>query len=141
MRTHLIPRGLGRSLRTYASATGVVVAATASVASALCGGGVAAAAPTSPPQPAGVTGVTGADCDECDEPQRGGGRHIGLLVIDNSSADSWLEVDRTLNTLIGSKGTAGSDHDGGGGAIDMRIGDHSGSGAGTGSAESGEDGE
>ncbi|WP_052488791.1 hypothetical protein [Streptomyces sp. 150FB] len=138
MRTNLIPRRLSRSLRTYASTTGVVVAATASVAGALCGGGLAHAATTAPPQP---VGVTGADCDECDEPQRGGGRHIGLLVVDNSSADSWLEVDRTLNTLIGSKGTAGSDHDGGGGAIDMRIGDHSGSGSGTGSAESGEDGD
>ncbi|RDG37503.1 hypothetical protein DVH02_14345 [Streptomyces corynorhini] len=49
------------------------------------------------------------------------GRNVGLLVIDNSHADSWLEVDRTLNFLIGSKGTAGSDHDGGGGAIDVRA--------------------
>ncbi|MFI9201390.1 hypothetical protein [Streptomyces sp. NPDC053048] len=40
---------------------------------------------------------------------------LGLLVIDidNSHADSWLEVDRTLNTLLGGRGTAGSDHEGG----------------------------
>ncbi|MEU7135773.1 hypothetical protein [Streptomyces sp. NPDC046261] len=44
---------------------------------------------------------------------------LGLLVIDNSHADSWLEVDRTLNTLLGGRGTAGSDHDGGGGANDV----------------------
>lgn len=43
-----------------------------------------------------------------------------VLTIDNSNADSWLEVDRTLNVLAPlSKGTAGSDHDGGGGAIEQ----------------------
>ncbi|MBK3592089.1 MULTISPECIES: hypothetical protein [Streptomyces] len=37
-----------------------------------------------------------------------------------SNADSWLEIDRTLNVLAPlSKGTAGSDHDGGGGAIEQ----------------------
>lgn len=56
-----------------------------------------------------------------------------LPLIDNSSADSWLEVDRTLNTLMGSRGTAGSDHDGGGGAIDVRTGDTSGALPGPGS--------
>ncbi|WNI32828.1 hypothetical protein [Streptomyces sp. ITFR-6] len=36
-----------------------------------------------------------------------------LITIDNSNADSWLEIDRTLNVLGPlSKGTAGSDHDG-----------------------------
>ncbi|MFD8392041.1 hypothetical protein ACFV2N_23310 [Streptomyces sp. NPDC059680] len=34
-----------------------------------------------------------------------------ITVIDNSHADSWLEVDRTANVQTG-KGTAGSDHDG-----------------------------
>jgi hypothetical protein len=34
-----------------------------------------------------------------------------ITVIDNSEADSWLEVDRTANLQNGS-GTAGSDHDG-----------------------------
>jgi hypothetical protein len=45
-----------------------------------------------------------------------------LVMIDNSNADSWLEIDRTLNTLAPlSKGTAGSDHDGGGGAIEQHL--------------------
>lgn len=34
-----------------------------------------------------------------------------ITVIDNSRADSILEVDRTANVQTG-KGTAGSDHDG-----------------------------
>ncbi|MFF7352619.1 hypothetical protein ACFZA1_08260 [Streptomyces filipinensis] len=34
-----------------------------------------------------------------------------ITVVDNSNADSWLEVDRTANVQTGS-GTAGSDHDG-----------------------------
>ncbi|MFI2206236.1 hypothetical protein ACH47Z_36835 [Streptomyces sp. NPDC020192] len=34
-----------------------------------------------------------------------------ITVIDNSHADSWLEVDRTANVQTG-RGTAGSDHDG-----------------------------
>ncbi|MGW2488967.1 hypothetical protein ACWCV9_17385 [Streptomyces sp. NPDC001606] len=34
-----------------------------------------------------------------------------ITVIDNSHADSWLEVDRAANVQTGS-GTAGSDHDG-----------------------------
>ena len=34
-----------------------------------------------------------------------------VTVIDNSHADSWLEVDRAANFQTGS-GTAGSDHDG-----------------------------
>jgi hypothetical protein len=39
-------------------------------------------------------------------------RGSAFSLIDNSHADSWLEVDRTANSTIGS-GTAGSDHDGG----------------------------
>jgi hypothetical protein len=34
-----------------------------------------------------------------------------VTVVDNSHADSWLEVDRAANLQTGS-GTAGSDHDG-----------------------------
>ncbi|MFE2847450.1 hypothetical protein ACFXKS_28685 [Streptomyces scopuliridis] len=93
------------------STTSVIVAATTS---GLCGAGTAQAD---------------------DEPERSGpvaGRNVGLLVIDNSHADSWLEIDRTLNTLFRSKGTAGSDHDGGGGAIDVQTGDVSGPGPGPG---------
>ncbi|MFD7934259.1 hypothetical protein ACWGA9_25905 [Streptomyces sp. NPDC054950] len=40
-----------------------------------------------------------------------------ITVIDNSHADSILEVDRTANVQQGSSGTAGSDHDGS--AVDM----------------------
>lgn len=39
-------------------------------------------------------------------------RGSAFSLIDNSHADSWLEVDRTANAQLGS-GTAGSDHDGG----------------------------
>lgn len=39
-------------------------------------------------------------------------RGPSFSLIDNSHADSWLEVDRTANSTVGS-GTAGSDHDGG----------------------------
>ncbi|MFE2598205.1 hypothetical protein ACFXCZ_17190 [Streptomyces sp. NPDC059396] len=70
------------------------------------------------------------DDDEDDSPEPPqGNRSVGLIVIDNSFADSWLEIDRTLNTLLLSRGTAGSDHDGGGGAIDVHTGDGSGAGA------------
>ncbi|TRV76888.1 hypothetical protein FKN01_17345 [Streptomyces sp. 130] len=41
---------------------------------------------------------------------------LNLSVIDNSEADSWLEIDRTANTNHGS-GTSGSDHDGS--AVDL----------------------
>ncbi|MFJ1809334.1 MULTISPECIES: hypothetical protein [unclassified Streptomyces] len=40
-----------------------------------------------------------------------------ITVIDNSHADSILEVDRAANVQQGSSGTAGSDHDGS--AVDM----------------------
>ncbi|WP_369143028.1 hypothetical protein [Streptomyces sp. R44] len=35
-----------------------------------------------------------------------------LTVIDNSHADSVVEIDRAANVQYGSSGTAGSDHDG-----------------------------
>ncbi|MFI0926734.1 hypothetical protein ACH4TP_22785 [Streptomyces sp. NPDC021012] len=35
-----------------------------------------------------------------------------VTVIDNSHADSVVEVDRAANVQYGSSGTAGSDHDG-----------------------------
>lgn len=38
--------------------------------------------------------------------------HIAAVEVDNSHADSWLEVDRTANTQTGA-GDAGSDHEGG----------------------------
>lgn len=59
------------------------------------------------------------DDEEEDPPPPSHGSNHGLLIIDNSNADSWLEVDRTLNTLVDSKGTAGSDHDGDGGDIEV----------------------
>jgi hypothetical protein len=88
---------------TRASATGITLAATASV---LCGGQAAwAAAPSaSAPRP-------GTSDEEPEEPVPVAGSHIGLVVIDNSFADSWLEIDRTLDTLLLSAGTAGSDHE------------------------------
>ncbi|MGW1893788.1 hypothetical protein ACWCP6_26580 [Streptomyces sp. NPDC002004] len=38
--------------------------------------------------------------------------HGVITVLDNSHADSILEVDRAANVQSGSSGTAGSDHDG-----------------------------
>ncbi|MER8042148.1 hypothetical protein [Streptomyces sp. NPDC094032] len=35
-----------------------------------------------------------------------------ITVIDNSEADSILEVDRAANFQLGGQGTVGSDHDG-----------------------------
>ncbi|NXY95615.1 hypothetical protein HYE82_14695 [Streptomyces sp. BR123] len=35
-----------------------------------------------------------------------------ITVVDNSRADSFLEVDRTANVQYRSSGTAGSDHEG-----------------------------
>ncbi|MFD9394500.1 hypothetical protein ACFWBB_28330 [Streptomyces sp. NPDC060000] len=40
-----------------------------------------------------------------------------ITVVDNSHADSILEVDRAANVQQGSSGTAGSDHDGS--AVDL----------------------
>lgn len=115
-----------------ASATGILVAATASV---LCGTGAGAAQATepTPAAPAAPPVAVEGDQDDEDSDEAGNisGGNRGLLVIDNSYADSWLEIDRTLNTLINSRGTAGSDHDGGGGAIDVQAGDVSQPGADT----------
>jgi hypothetical protein len=97
------------------SAPGLVLAAAASL---LPGAGIAQAA--MPPSARALDDGP----DLLKEP--GGRQTTGFLVIDNSSADSWLEIDRTLNTLVGSKGTAGSDHDGGGGAVEMTARDVSG---------------
>ncbi|MER6298205.1 hypothetical protein ABT247_01360 [Kitasatospora sp. NPDC001539] len=44
-----------------------------------------------------------------------------ITVIDNSNADSWLEVDRTANLQNGS-GSAGSDHDGAGSLVGGLLG-------------------
>lgn len=57
----------------------------------------------------GCTG--GAAYADDDSPPATESRGAAFSLIDNSHADSWLEVDRTLNQQLGS-GTAGSDHDG-----------------------------
>ena len=45
-----------------------------------------------------------------------------VVTIDNSNADSWVETDRCANVLGPlSHGTAGSDHDGGGGAVEQHV--------------------
>ncbi|MFE4829715.1 hypothetical protein [Streptomyces sp. NPDC056672] len=126
MSVKLFRSGTGRhrqrkagSLVRGASTAGAVVAAAASV---LCAGGTATAGPA-------VTPVEAQDDEDEARPEPTGNRSVGLIVIDNSSADSWLEIDRTLNTLLLAKGTAGSDHDGGGGAIDVQAGDGSGAGS------------
>src|SRR5690349_3387606 len=85
------------------SAAGLVLATAAVV---LSGGHTVRATATTPPARASQ------DDDDPQAPVPVPGPHNGLVVIDNSSADSWLEVDRTLNTLLMSHGTAGSDHDG-----------------------------
>ncbi|MFB7268936.1 hypothetical protein [Streptomyces sp. NPDC056244] len=107
------------TLARGAATAGVAVAAAAGV----LGGAASAATPPTP-----VTAPQDDDEDDSPEPPQGN-RSVGLIVIDNSFADSWLEIDRTLNTLLLSRGTAGSDHDGGGGAIDVHTGDGSGAGA------------
>ncbi|MBA6441404.1 MULTISPECIES: hypothetical protein [Streptomyces] len=100
------------------STVGLFLAATAGV---LCAGPAAPAAKASPP-PAGAPHDEDGELEEEAAPASSD-QHNGLVVVDNSGADSWLEVDRTLNTLLLSRGTAGSDHDGGGGAIDVVAGD------------------
>jgi hypothetical protein len=85
---------------------------TAVALSLLCGGQLAA-------------GTAQADGGGSRSPQSG----LSVITIDNSGADSWLEVDRTLNMLAPlSKGTAGSDHDGGGGAVEQIVSGSSGVG-------------
>ncbi|MEV5599057.1 hypothetical protein [Streptomyces sp. NPDC052496] len=117
-----------RGTRSRAVRPSALSVAVAAVLSVLWGGGTAhATTPPSVPPPAPPC-ESQDDEDETPAPPRAG-TAIGLLVVDNSSADSWLEVDRTLNTLLAGKGTAGSDHDGGGGAIDVHTRDANGPGA------------
>jgi len=97
---------------TRASARGIVLAATAGV---LCGGQAAWPAAPASAAPAASGPCPCAPDEEPEEPAPVAGPHIGLVVIDNSFADSWLEIDRTLNTLLLSAGTAGSDHESGSG--------------------------
>ncbi|MDI5968424.1 hypothetical protein POF50_003515 [Streptomyces sp. SL13] len=56
-------------------------------------------------------GTGGVSYANDDSPPATESRGAAFSLIDNSHADSWLEVDRTLNQQLGS-GTAGSDHDG-----------------------------
>jgi hypothetical protein len=102
----------GRPSRLTAGRKAGIVAVTA--AGVLLGGGSWRSAVAAAP----ACGCDSQDADE-DDPAPSHGSGNGLLIIDNSNADSWLEVDRTLNTLAGSKGTAGSDHDGDGGDVDV----------------------
>jgi hypothetical protein len=90
-----------------------------------------AAAGTAPvdANPASQTPPCCRDDDEPEQPEQTHGDNNGLVVIDNSNADSWLEVDRTLNTMLHSQGTAGSDHDGDGGDVDVRHDPPEGAGA------------
>ncbi|WP_234364906.1 hypothetical protein [Streptomyces sp. RTd22] len=94
------------------SARGIVLAATAGV---LCGGQTAWPAASASATPAASDPCPCAPDEEPEEPAPVAGPHIGLVVIDNSFADSWLEIDRTLDTLLLSAGTAGSDHESGSG--------------------------
>ncbi len=66
---------------------------------AAAGGGLLLAGPATP-----------AHADD-DSPPATESRGAAFSLIDNSHADSWLEVDRTLDQEVGA-GTAGSDHDG-----------------------------
>ncbi|MCD9141863.1 hypothetical protein [Streptomyces albireticuli] len=91
------------------------------LASVLLGGEAAAAG-------AGRHPGAHPDGPEAEAPHCSDSRRIGFLFVDNSGADSWLEVDRTANTVAAGKGTAGSDHDGGGGAIDVHNRDVTGTG-------------
>jgi hypothetical protein len=60
---------------------------------------------------AALLGGAAAPAAADDAPGTGGGNRGLVTVVDNSHADSILEVDRTANLQNGS-GTAGSDHDG-----------------------------
>ncbi|MEU8922097.1 hypothetical protein AB0D10_14345 [Kitasatospora sp. NPDC048545] len=70
---------------------------------------------------AGVLGVAGACAllAAGAAPAAAGGSLI--TVVDNSNADSWLEIDRTANLQNGS-GSAGSDHDGAGSLVGGLLG-------------------
>ncbi|MEU9591627.1 hypothetical protein ACGF7W_33815 [Streptomyces sp. NPDC048219] len=58
-----------------------------------------------------MLGAAAAPAAADDSPGTGRGDGSVVTVIDNSHADSIIEVDRTANAQTGS-GTAGSDHDG-----------------------------
>ncbi|WP_333770562.1 hypothetical protein [Streptomyces sp. IBSBF 2435] len=111
MGRHSRPRASAADGRLTAARRAGVAAVMAAGVLAGCGSWQSAAA---------ATPCCGCDNqDEEDPPPPSHGSNHGLLIIDNSNADSWLEVDRTLNTLVHSKGTAGSDHDGDGGDVDV----------------------
>ncbi len=118
-----------RAQRSRAVRPSALTLAVAVVTGVLWGGSAAQAAQSPPHHPPEQPCASPDDDEDEPPPQPRGGTSVGLLVVDNSSADSWLEVDRTLNTLLAGKGTAGSDHDGGGGAIDVRTRDATGPGA------------
>ncbi|MFF8883917.1 hypothetical protein [Streptomyces flaveolus] len=59
-----------------------------------------------------LLGAATASAAADDSPESSQGNSSLVTVIDNSHADSILEVDRTANAQTGSSGTAGSDHDG-----------------------------
>ncbi len=96
--------------------TGLFVVAAASL---LYGAAAAHATDDALPRPVAQALDDGDDDGDESEDRARPAQTIGLVVVDNSSRDSILEIDRTFNTLLHSKGTAGSDHDGGGGAIDV----------------------
>ncbi|MFG3283393.1 hypothetical protein [Streptomyces sp. NPDC048111] len=58
-----------------------------------------------------LLGVTTATAAAGSDPGTGGGNSSLVTVLDNSHADSILEIDRTGNVQTG-RGTAGSDNDG-----------------------------
>ncbi|MGV9349896.1 hypothetical protein ACWDSD_34980 [Streptomyces spiralis] len=62
-----------------------------------------------------ATALLGATAPAATAGDETGGSSL-ITVVDNSHADSILEVDRTANVQTGS-GTAGSDHDGS--AVDL----------------------
>ncbi|MEU6928460.1 hypothetical protein [Streptomyces sp. NPDC046385] len=61
-------------------------------------------------RPAKVLGLAAVLLAAAAAPAAAGGSLV--TVIDNSQADSVLEVDRAANFQYGSSGTVGSDHDG-----------------------------
>ncbi|WP_405775323.1 hypothetical protein [Streptomyces sp. NBC_00859] len=93
-----VPPGAARPRRATAPAAvrSLLSAAAGLAISAACGQGVPAAAAESPLLVSSITLPT----------------HLAALEVDNSNADSWLEVDRTANAQTGA-GDAGSDHEGG----------------------------
>ena len=55
--------------------------------------------------------AAGVACADDDSPPPTESRGTAVSLLDNSHSDSILEMDRMLNSQVGS-GTAGSDHDG-----------------------------